>query len=77
MGERVPCVAVVGNRSARGGDNLYQFISPMPVAWATSDKAVLRRLEKEIPSGEWERVRQNLDRVDEVSATPTSLLPLD
>ena len=77
VGERVPCVAVVGNRSARGSDNLYQFISPMPVAWATSDKAVLRRLEKEIPSGEWERVRQNLDRVDEVSATPTSLLPLD
>lgn len=77
VGERVPCVAVVGNRSARGGDNLYQFISPMPVAWATSDKAVLRRLEKEIPSGEWERVRQNLDKVKDVSAVPTSLLPLD
>lgn len=77
VGERVPCVAVVGNRSARGRDNLYQFISPMPVAWATSDKAVLRRVEKEIPAGEWERVRQNLDKVKDVSAVPTSLLPLD
>ncbi|AWH91501.1 MULTISPECIES: DUF3239 domain-containing protein [Dietzia] len=77
VGERVPCVAVVGNRSARGRDNLYQFISPMPVAWATSDKAALRRLEKEIPSGEWERLRQNIDRVTEVQAVPTSLLPLD
>jgi hypothetical protein len=77
VGERVPCVAVVGNRSARGGDNLYHFISPMPVAWATPDKAVLRRVEKEIPSGEWERVRQNLDRVKDVEAVPTSLLPLD
>lgn len=77
VGERVPCVAVVGNRSARGGDNLYQFISPMPVAWATSDKAVLRRLEKEIPAGEWERLRQSLDRVSDVTAVPTSLLPLD
>jgi hypothetical protein len=77
VGERVPCVAVVGNRSARGRDNMYQFISPMPVAWATSDTAVLRRLVKEIPAGEWETLRQNLDRVDEVSALPTGLLPLD
>ena len=36
-----------------------------------------RRLEKEIPSGEWERLRQNIDRVAEVQAVPTSLLPLD
>lgn len=77
VGERVPCVAVVGNRSARGGDNLYQFISPMPVAWATPDAAVLRRLVREIPPGEWETLRQNLDRVGEVSASPTNLLPLD
>ncbi|MFN3602042.1 MAG: DUF3239 domain-containing protein [Dietzia sp.] len=77
VGERVPCVAVVGNRSARGGDNLYQFISPMPVAWATPDPAVLRRVAREIPAGEWETLRQNLDRVGEVSASPTNLLPLD
>lgn len=77
VGERVPCVAVVGNRSARGSDNLYQFISPMPVAWATPDTAVLRRLIKEIPAGEWETLRQNLDRVEEVTALPTNMIPLD
>jgi len=77
VGERVPCVAVVGNRSARGKDNTYHFISPMPVAWATPDKAVLRRVEKEIPAGEWEKLRQNLDRYEEVAALPTHLLPLD
>ena len=77
VGERVPCVAVVGNRSARGKDNLYQFISPMPIAWATGDAAVLRRCAKEIPAGEWERLRQNLDRVEEISALRTNLLPLD
>ncbi len=77
VGERVPAVAVVGNRSARGGDNTYQFVSPMPIAWATGDAAVIRRCEKEIPNGEWERLRQSLDRVDEVSALPTNLLPLD
>lgn len=77
VGERVPCVAVAGNRSARGNDNLYFFLSPMPVAWATSDKAEIRRLAKEIPSGEWDTLRKNLERVTEVAAQPTSLLPLD
>ena len=64
-------------RSPGGGDNLYQFISPMPVAWATPDATVLRRLTKEIPAGEWETLRQNLDRVGEVSASPANLVPLD
>jgi len=77
VGERVPSVAVVGNRSARGGDNTYQFISPMPIAWATGDATVIRRCEKEIPAGEWEKLRQSIDRVDEVSKLPTRLLPLD
>lgn len=77
VGERVPCVAVVGNRSARGRDNLYEFISPMPIAWATPDAAALRRLTREIPAGEWETVRQNLDRVTEVMGSPASILPLD
>lgn len=77
VGERVPCVAVVGNRNARGGDNTYQFISPMPVAWATPDKAVLRRLIGEISGGEWEQLRQSIDKVEQVASRPTNLLPLD
>lgn len=77
VGERVPCVAVVGNRSARNRDNSYYFVSPMPIAWATPDKAVLRRVEKEIPAGEWETLRQNADRVKDVSAEATGMLPLD
>lgn len=77
VGERVPCVSVVANRSARGSDNLYQFVSPMPVAWATPDKTVWREAEKQIPEGEWETLRQNIDRVGEVSAEVTRMLPLE
>ena len=77
VGERVPCVAVVANRSARGRDNLYQFVSPMPVAWATPDKAVWRKVAKQIPEGEWDTLRQNIDKVDEVSAEVTRMLPLE
>lgn len=76
VGERVPCVAVVANRSARGGDNLYQFVSPMPIAWATPDKSVIRDAVKQIPEGEWDKLRQNIDRVGEVSAEVTRMLPL-
>lgn len=77
VGERIPCVAVVGNRNTRRGDNTYQFISPMPIAWATPDTAVIQRCITEIPAGEWERLRQSRDRVEEVAAQPTSLLALD
>ena len=77
VGERVPCVSVVANRSARGGDNLYQFVSPMPIAWATPDKAVIRAAAKQIPEGEWEKLRQNLDRVDEAVAEMARMIPLD
>lgn len=77
VGERVPSVAVVGNRNARRGDNTYQFISPMPVAWATGDRSVLRRLVGEIPGSEWERLRQSIDKVEQVSSLPNNLLPLD
>lgn len=77
VGERVPCVSVVANRSARGSDNLYQFVSPMPIAWATKDKTVIRDAAKQIPEGEWEKLRQNLDRVKEISAEMTRMAPLD
>lgn len=77
VGERVPCVSVVANRSARGSDNLYQFVSPMPIAWATPDKAVIRAAAKQIPEGEWEKLRQNLGRVDDAVAEMTRMIPLD
>lgn len=77
VGERVACVAVVGNRSARGRDNLYQFVSPMPVAWATPDKTVWRDAAKQIPEGEWETLRKNVDKVGDVSAEVTRMQPLD
>lgn len=77
VGHRVPCVAVVGNRSARGRDNTYQFVSPLPITWATSDAEVLRRCADEIPEREWDTLRRSIGRLPEVEATPTRLLPLD
>jgi len=52
VGERVPCVAVVGNRSARGADNTYQIIAPRPVAGATRDTGVIRERAGRVPARE-------------------------
>lgn len=76
-GERVPCVAVVGNRSTRSRDNTYAFLSPMPVAWATPDASVVRRCAESIPDREWELLRRERGRVREVEDIPTHVLPLD
>ena len=75
-GERVPCVAVAGNRSARGKDNLYQFLEPMPIAWGTSDKSVIKRAIKEIPEAEWETLRRNANRFEEVQKAPGGIVQL-
>jgi len=76
VGERVPCVAVVGNRSARGGDNTWQFITPMPLAWATGDAEAIRRNAALIPDEEWDTVRRSKHRVEEVETTRDGVLPL-
>ena len=76
VGQRVPAVAVAGNRAHSGGDNTYQFLSPLPIAWGTPKKRVVKAAEEQIPGGEWETLRQNLDRVKEVEGTRTNVLPL-
>lgn len=75
-GERVPCVAVVGNRSVRDKANDYDFINPMPIAWGTPDKAVVRRAIDAIPGGEWDTLRRHVGRHAEVQKTRTGILPL-
>ncbi|WP_333617947.1 DUF3239 domain-containing protein [Dietzia sp.] len=75
-GERVPCVAVVGNRSARGKANTYDFINPMPIAWGTPDASVIKRAIKSIPDAEWDLLRKNSGRFQEVQKTRTGILPL-
>lgn len=75
-GERVPCVAVAGNRSARGKDNLYGFLKPMPIAWGTSDKDVIKRAIKEIPQSEWETLRRNVGRFEEIQKAPGGIVRL-
>lgn len=66
VGEKVPCVAVTANRSARGKDNRYQFSNPMPIAWGTPDAGIVAKAKAQLPAREWDIVRRNLDRYEEI-----------
>ena len=74
LGTRVPSVAMRGK--SRSKDTFYTQVSPMPVDWATPDKAVVKDAGRAISHAEWTRLEGMRDRVDEVLATPNNLLLL-
>ena len=74
-GEKVPAVAIAGRRSVRS-QQMWDQISPMPIAWGTPDRKVVADALAHIPGQEWHTLRQNLDRVADVRATKFDLLPL-
>ncbi|MDO4910537.1 MAG: DUF3239 domain-containing protein [Corynebacterium sp.] len=68
IGARIPGVAA-GNKQGTE-------ITIVPIAWGTTDKDVIDRAKETIPEAQWNELRQHLDRVEEVLATPRNLLPL-
>lgn len=74
VGARVPSVAV-GGKHRRGRDHWDQ-ITPVPIAWATPSSRIRRDAERSIPEGDWQLLRDNLDRVADVRATKFDLLVL-
>ncbi|MEZ2122518.1 DUF3239 domain-containing protein [Corynebacterium sp. CCM 9203] len=76
IGEKVPAVGVSGQRSISDRDH-WSEITPMPIAWATPDKDVVRAAVKTIPAGQWNRLERAVPRLAEVRATPADLLILD
>lgn len=75
VGERVPAVAVAGKRSV-GSSDRWDEISPMPIAWGTPSTEVVKEAEKAIPERDWNRLKNLIDRLDDVKATPMNLLVL-
>ncbi|WP_018024180.1 DUF3239 domain-containing protein [Corynebacterium ulceribovis] len=75
-GEKVPAVAVAGRRSVRAQE-VWDQISPMPIAWGTPDRKVVADAIAHIDGQQWHTLRRNLDRVADVRATKFDLLPLD
>ena len=72
-GERVPSVAV----SSMEQQAQFREVTPMPIAWGTTDPTVIRTAIRNIPEASWDLLRTNMSRLNEVLATPRNLLPLD
>lgn len=77
VGERVPCVAVLSDRTTRNTSGAWQMVSPMPIAWGTRDASVLREAAAAIDETEWKVVEGKLSLSDEVAASDERRLVLD
>ena len=75
-GEKVPSVAITGRRSMKQ-TNAWDEITPMPIAWGTTDQGVITEAKKAIPHEQWQLLMKNANRLKEVLATRFNLLPLE
>ncbi|MEU5840723.1 DUF3239 domain-containing protein [Rhodococcus sp. NPDC047139] len=76
IGERVPCVAVLSDRTTRNTSGMWQMVGPMPIAWGTRDQKVIADAVARIPDVEWRVLKDKLKMVDEVDATDERRLEL-
>lgn len=75
VGTKVPSVAVGGRRTTRDMDH-WQEVTPMPIAWATPDRNVVKQARAAIPQEQWHELDKARAKLDDVKATPMNLLPL-
>ncbi len=78
VGEQVPCVAVLSDRTTRNTTGSWQMVSPMPIAWGgTRDAKVLRDATEAIDDAEWKLLKTKVGLSEKVSATDDHRLVLD
>lgn len=76
-GERVPAVAVRIDAAPRPVGERWQSVSAMPIAWGTTDLAVIERARAAITEAEWRLLVDNLALADKVRRTAAKRLLLD
>lgn len=75
VGQRLPAVAVSGQRTLRDKEHWTQ-ISPMPIAWGTPDSDVVKKAKSAIPGEQWDLLSKASRRFKDVLETPYNLLVL-
>ncbi|WP_328390593.1 DUF3239 domain-containing protein [Nocardia sp. NBC_00416] len=76
-GERVPAIAVRADRTTRSIGERWLPVDAMPIAWGTSDTAVIDRARASIAEIEWRLLADNLARAEEVQRSAAKRLLLD
>lgn len=77
VGERIPCVSVLTDRSTHSDSAMWQMVSPMPIAWGTRDATVLRDAAAAISDVEWKFLEDKLSLAEEASTSANRHLLLD
>lgn len=76
--EKVPCVAVTGSRKLLSRKHpTWDLVTPMPIAWGTTDRSVIRNAQSRIPGNEWHLLEESLPRLKEVRSTANDVLLLE
>lgn len=66
IGDKVPSVALLGDRGKRSTAKTWQMVSPMPIAWGTRDKSVRARAVDAIDQAEWKFLASKIDESETV-----------
>ncbi|MFD6857192.1 DUF3239 domain-containing protein [Rhodococcus sp. NPDC060090] len=77
VGEQVPSVAVLSDRTTKNKTDAWQMASPMPLAWGTRDTKVLAEAAGSIDNAEWKLLANKLKLVDEVNSTDERRMVLE
>ncbi len=76
-GELVPSVSVLADRNAKAAGDTWQMVSPMPIAWGTTDTSVIERAKAEITDAEWSLLVANIGMSGKVRDSDNQQLPVD
>ncbi|CCQ17767.1 putative integral membrane protein [Rhodococcus sp. AW25M09] len=76
-GAQVPAVSILADRGRNTGGRTWQLVSAMPIAWGTTDPAVLARATDEITDAEWALLHANIGLSEKVRTAKNQQLLID
>lgn len=76
-GELVPSVSVLADRNRKHAGETWQMVSPMPIAWGTTDMTVIERATDAIAEPEWALLVANIGMSAKVRSAENQQLLLD
>ncbi|GAA4489373.1 DUF3239 domain-containing protein [Rhodococcus olei] len=77
VGERVPSISVMSDRTTGSTADTWQMVSPMPIAWGTRDPKVIRRAIEQIPNAEWKLLTKSIPLAEDVPRAKDQQIPVD
>lgn len=77
VGNKIPSVSVLGDRSSRSDGPTWQMVSFMPISWGTRDSKVITRATAKIGDAEWNLLRKNISMAEKVRTSDKQFVMLD